>query len=162
MDHAVINRGFGGSLMKDCALYAERIVIPYKPRIVVLFAGGNDLNAKATPAEVMQQYEIFDAKVLKALPLSVIVHISINPTTKRVAIDKIVRETNRLLAEHCKGNSRLIFIDSYSKMLGDDQLAKKEWLSEDGVHLNSLGYTRWKEIIKPVLLEIYPGLSATQ
>src|SRR5262245_37312037 len=34
-----INRGFGGSEMADSAFYADRIVIPYAPRIVVVYAG---------------------------------------------------------------------------------------------------------------------------
>ena len=36
---AVINRGFGGSKIHQVAHYVDRIVIPYHPRAVVLFAG---------------------------------------------------------------------------------------------------------------------------
>src|SRR5204862_2402388 len=43
-DQKVINRGFGGSEMADATYFAERIVIPYKPRVVVVQAGGNDIN----------------------------------------------------------------------------------------------------------------------
>jgi hypothetical protein len=32
----VINRGFGGALIGDCVRYADRIVVPYRPRGVVL------------------------------------------------------------------------------------------------------------------------------
>ncbi len=39
----MINRGFGGSLIQDSTLYADRIAIPYKPKIIVLCAGTNDL-----------------------------------------------------------------------------------------------------------------------
>ncbi|HEX7631381.1 MAG TPA: hypothetical protein VF388_04550, partial [Lacunisphaera sp.] len=38
-----INRGFGGSEMADSAFYADRIVIPYQPRLVVVYAGENDI-----------------------------------------------------------------------------------------------------------------------
>src|SRR4051812_12790590 len=41
----VIKRGFGGSELADSVFYADRIVIPYHPRIVVVYAGDNDLNA---------------------------------------------------------------------------------------------------------------------
>src|SRR5262245_66071440 len=44
-DHQVINRGFGGSQISDSVRYAGRIVIPYLPKQIVLFAGGNDTNA---------------------------------------------------------------------------------------------------------------------
>src|SRR5262245_35348319 len=44
-DHQVINRGFGGSQISDSVRYADRIVIPYLPKQIVLYAGGNDINA---------------------------------------------------------------------------------------------------------------------
>ena len=44
-----INRGFGGSELADSVFYADRIVIPYHPRMVVLFAGTNDLWAGKPP-----------------------------------------------------------------------------------------------------------------
>src|SRR5882724_8606982 len=34
-DQKVINRGFGGSTMADALYFADRIVIPYKPRLIV-------------------------------------------------------------------------------------------------------------------------------
>ena len=42
-DLRMLNRGFGGSQVADSAHFAERIVIPYRPRIVVLYAGDNDM-----------------------------------------------------------------------------------------------------------------------
>src|SRR5262245_53212647 len=36
-DLTALNRGFGGSQLSDAAKYAERIVTPYKPRVVVLY-----------------------------------------------------------------------------------------------------------------------------
>ena len=36
------NRGFGGSEIADSVRYADRILLPLKPKTVLLFAGGND------------------------------------------------------------------------------------------------------------------------
>src|SRR5829696_4375677 len=47
--HKVINRGFGGSEIADSTYFADRLVLPYAPRLVVLYAGGNDLNSGKTP-----------------------------------------------------------------------------------------------------------------
>src|SRR6266550_4287597 len=38
----VINRGFGGSEIADSTVYVDRIVVPYRPKMVVLYAGDND------------------------------------------------------------------------------------------------------------------------
>src|SRR4051812_20275255 len=39
----VINRGFGGSEIADSTFYVDRIVVPYHPRMILLYAGDNDL-----------------------------------------------------------------------------------------------------------------------
>src|SRR4051812_15130658 len=43
--HTVLNRGFGGSQVADSVAYADRIVTPYAPPLVVMYAGSNDLHA---------------------------------------------------------------------------------------------------------------------
>ena len=46
-DLKIINRGFGGSEMADAARYVDRIVIPYEPRLVVVYSGDNDISSGA-------------------------------------------------------------------------------------------------------------------
>src|SRR5689334_7187193 len=57
----VINRGFGGSQYSDLIQYANRIVIAYHPRAVVIYEGDNDLapESSKTPESVAK-----DARVL--------------------------------------------------------------------------------------------------
>ncbi|HVV00036.1 MAG TPA: hypothetical protein VHH88_01655, partial [Verrucomicrobiae bacterium] len=45
----VINRGFGGSAIADSVNFADRIIIPYHPREVVIYAGSNDLHGGEPP-----------------------------------------------------------------------------------------------------------------
>jgi hypothetical protein len=67
-DQAVINRGFGGSQMADAVFYADRIVIPYKPRLIILREGGNDLTAGKTANQLLTDLKAFVAKVHAELP----------------------------------------------------------------------------------------------
>src|ERR1039457_6477911 len=39
--HKVFNRGFGGSELSDSVYYFDRIVLPYRPKMIVLYAGSN-------------------------------------------------------------------------------------------------------------------------
>src|SRR5262245_52424410 len=41
----VLNRGFGGSQLAHVVHFADRAVLRYRPRGVVLYCGGNDLDA---------------------------------------------------------------------------------------------------------------------
>ena len=43
-DLKIINRGFGGSELADAVRYVDRIVIPYEPRLVVVYSGDNDIS----------------------------------------------------------------------------------------------------------------------
>ena len=63
----VINRGFGGSQMSDVTYFANRIVIPYRPREVLVYAGDNDLAAGKTPEQVQADYAEFVQKVQSRL-----------------------------------------------------------------------------------------------
>src|SRR5258707_5621029 len=42
-DLDVINRGFGGSRIADSVHFADRLIVQYKPRLVVFYAGDNDI-----------------------------------------------------------------------------------------------------------------------
>ena len=45
----VTKRGFGGSRLSDCSEHVSKLVLPYKPRLVIVYAGDNDLAEGATP-----------------------------------------------------------------------------------------------------------------
>src|SRR5262245_54068620 len=75
-DLKVINRGFGGSEISDAVRYADRIVLPYRPRIVVVFAGGNDINAGKTPEKVADDFKALVAKIHGALPRTRVYYLS--------------------------------------------------------------------------------------
>ncbi len=81
-EHKVINRGFGGSQIADSVYYAERIVFPYKPRLIVMRAGGNDIAAGKTPDQVAADFRAFVEKVRAKLPETRICYMSLAPTRR--------------------------------------------------------------------------------
>src|SRR5262249_33039374 len=64
----VLNRGFGGSHIADSTYYAARIIAPYAPRLVVLYAGDNDINEGRTPQQVVDDFVAFVQRVRTDLP----------------------------------------------------------------------------------------------
>ena len=113
-DLRVVNRGFGGSQIIDSVNYADRVILPYKPRHIVLYAGGNDINAKKSPQQVFADFQAFVAKVHSELPRTKISYISIAPNPARWAQVDDVREANRLIEEYTRHDSRLAFINVFS------------------------------------------------
>lgn len=149
--HRVLNRGFGGSEMADSVHFAERIVLPYEPRMVVVYAGGNDINNGRTPEQVFGAFKAFVVKVRAKLPDTQIAYISIAGNPKRWAQVERVKTANALVESYCKSEANLRFIDVFSQMLGPDGLPKPDIFVEDRLHMNAEGYKLWTAIIGPLL-----------
>lgn len=136
----IIKRGFGGSLLSDSVFYADRIVTPYAPRTVVVYAGENDLQAGSTAAEVHAQFRAFAAKVHAALPHARIVFIGMKPSPSRVAIHAKVKAANALIAADCAKDARLRFVDIWNAMLDAKGGLRPDIFVADQLHLNAAGY----------------------
>jgi len=149
----VINRGFGGSQISDSTRFAERIIIPCKPKQIVLYAGDNDIAAGLPPEQVRQHFGDFVGKIHRALPDTRIVFISIKPSLSRWHLVEKIRTANKLIADDCKGNKRLLFVDIFHPMLGPDGSPNPALFVEDGLHLSQAGYALWAERLRRALAE---------
>lgn len=150
-EHKVINRGFGGSQIIDSIVLADRIVTPYQPKMIVFYAGGNDINAGKMPEQVLGDFCAFVAKVHATLPKTRIAYISIAPNPARWAQVERVKSTNHLIEDFIKANLKLTFINVFPRMLGEDGRPRPEIFVEDRLHMNAKGYELWTSIIKPYL-----------
>ncbi len=153
----VINRGFGGSFISQSTLYADRIAIPYKPKIIVLAAGTNDLAyGNRNPQQVFQDFKDFVAKIHGELPDTRIVYISINPTVARWNQEGDILDTNHLIEkfifETNSKTEKLNFINSHAQILTADGQPQPNLLRADGLHFNTEGYKLWTAIIKPRIM----------
>lgn len=150
-DTPVLNRGFGGSHMADSVQLVPRIVWPYAPRLIVIYAGANDIAAGKTPQRVLEDYKAFVAKVREKQPMTRIAFISIAPNPARWAQIEKVREANRLVQEEAARDSKLSYIDVHSQMLGEDGKPLPDIFVEDRLHMNEKGYAIWKRVIGPLV-----------
>lgn len=151
--YAVLNRGFGGSEIADSLAFADRIVIPYAPSQVVMYAGGNDINAGKSPEQVIGDFKAFAAKVRAALPEAEIDYISIAPNPARWAQIEKVKAVNAAIETWMKEQPKMKFINTFPHMLGADGLPKPDIFQTDRLHMNAAGYAIWKEIVAPFLLK---------
>jgi len=147
----VINRGFGGSQIADSVHYAERLVLPHRPKIVVFYAGDNDIASGKTPQKVLADYQAFVKKVHDALPKTRIVYVGIKPSLARWKLIDKIREANGLIRVVVEKDPRLVFVDVEKPMLGDDGKPRDELFKADGLHLNAEGYKLWNELLAPHL-----------
>lgn len=148
--HNVLNRGFGGSILPEVNHYLERTVIKHKPRMVVLFCGGNDLAGKRPPQQVLEDFRIFLDKIHAKLPDTRIVYLSIHLPPGRVTQVKLIDEANALISQECKKDKRLTFVNIHEVMLGKDGKPNPD-LYRDPLHPNAKAYELWAQKLRPVL-----------
>jgi lysophospholipase L1-like esterase len=150
----VINRGFGGSQIAEVNEYASRIVIPYRPRAVVLYAGDNDLSLpwSKTPEQVSGDFKQFVGIIHGPLPDTWIYFISIKPSIQRWRNWEKFQKANGLIADYIRTQSRVQFIDVGAAMLDAQGKPRRELFRGDGLHMNAQGYAVWTSIIRPVLV----------
>jgi lysophospholipase L1-like esterase len=148
---AVINRGFGGSQMADTLHFADRIVLPYRPKQILVYAGDNDLAAGKSPEQVLADFTAFVELVHRSLPKTPVAYIAIKPSPSRWKLADQMRATNRRIAALARSDKQVDFIDVFTPMLGEDGQPRPDLFLADNLHLNSKGYQLWRSIIRPRL-----------
>ncbi|MBS1707557.1 MAG: hypothetical protein JSS65_02420 [Armatimonadetes bacterium] len=147
----VINRGFGGSAISDSVRYARRIVTKYKPKMVVFFAGSNDLASGKKSDEVVADFRKFVAIVHEDLPKTKIVFLSITPAPSRQQLWPAMQEVNHTVQAICKKGPNLQFVDFWSQFLTKEGGPRPEIFVEDQLHMNPKGYAIWVAGLKSVV-----------
>lgn len=147
----IVNRGFGGSQMADVNKYVKETVLRYSPRIVVLYAGDNDINVGKTNDELFAEYETFVRAVHGADSTADIVFLPIKPSLQRWALWPRMRDVNDRVRVYAKANAHLHSIDLATPMLGPDGRPRPELFVEDGLHMTSAGYDGWTSGLRPLL-----------
>lgn len=157
----VINRGFGGSTMADCHYFVKQLVVQYRPRQVLVYAGDNDLAVGRTPAQVLASFQGFVQTVRKARPDTIIDYISIKPSPSRAGLMPQIRETNALVEAYVRTLPNARYIDVFSKMLDARGAPREDLFRADRLHMNDEGYALWRSVISAYVRPAAQGEEAS-
>jgi tetratricopeptide (TPR) repeat protein len=154
-EHPVINRGFGGGTLKDCVRLYDRLVKPYSPLVIILYAGDNDLANGESPQNIAGYLTEFLDLLYKDFPSTQVAFISIKPSPARQLLDDI-EETNRLIEELASKRENLTFLDVYHRMLKTREYPNEDLFLDDRLHMSPAGYQIWKEEVTSYLANVWP------
>ncbi len=147
----VINRGFGGAQLTDVLHYADRIVLPYSPKTILLNAGGNDLAAGKSPEQIRDAARAFITKIHTTLPDTRIYCLGVPPVLRSISAPEVlaaIRSLNTLLAELARSEKNVEFIDLFPAFLDDQGHPRPDFFVEDGTHFSPKGYASVTELLK--------------
>jgi lysophospholipase L1-like esterase len=149
----VINRGFGGSHVSDVNHYLQQTVLKYRPRLVVLYAGDNDVGAGKSAERVRGDYQAFVERIRAAEPDTHIAFLAIKPSLARWTLWPAMKAANEAVRSYSATVPRLHFIDVATPMLGADGRPKPELFVADGLHMSPAGYDIWTAVVSRSLGE---------
>jgi len=148
----VVNRGFGGSGIDDCRAALARLVLPLRPRAVVLYAGDNDLDRGRTPAEVVADTDAIAAELKQACGAVPLICVGIKPSVARWHLRDAITATNSGLAALCQERPELRYVDLAPRVLGADGTPRPELFLADGLHLSREGYRLLGSAVREALV----------
>jgi lysophospholipase L1-like esterase len=147
----VLNRGFGGSQVREVTAFADRIVIPYRPRVILFYCGTNDVFGGRAVSAVVTDTEAFIRKVQAALPATRVIYISVAPNPARWRLKDAWLELNARMKAFAATDPRVTFVDVWSAMLDAAGQPRPELFVEDRLHMNDRGYAIWARLLRPVV-----------
>lgn len=153
----VLNRGFGGAHMDHVVAFAPRIVAPYAPSAIVVYAGDNDIGAGASADRVVADFERLVAFVRDGGSRAPIAFVAIKPSRLRWELWPRMRAANERIAALAAADPSLSYVDIATPMLAlrapgeEDGPPPGALFRFDGLHLSAAGYAVWTRVVRDAL-----------
>ena len=136
----LLNHGFGGATLADCVEYFDRLVVPFAPRIVILYAGDNDLGDGGQPETVLARLRAFIARKREKLGDVPMAYVSIKISPARFPIMHRIAYTNRIIERELRNAPDVRYLDIMRRMVGRGIEPFLGYYTEDPLHMNRAGY----------------------
>lgn len=150
-----VNRGFGGSTIPEVNHYYDRIITKFRPSIIVLYAGENDIWMDRSVDDVVADYRAFIKKTKAELPNTKVVFLSLKPSPSRWSKWNLYEDANNRIRMITEKEDNQYFIDISKTMMGENGQPTRAIFIDDMLHMNAKGYEGWKASVFPLIKELY-------
>ncbi len=150
-DKPYVNVGFGGSEIRDTTHFADRILLPHAPKVVVFYAGDNDIAKGRKPEQLRDDFAALAKAVHAKLPQTRILYLPVKPSLARWKLYDVQQQANRMVKGLCDADPRLGYIDIVPVTLGTDGKPRPGFFVKDGLHLSEAGYAAWSAAVAKAL-----------
>jgi lysophospholipase L1-like esterase len=150
-EHAVINRGFGGSSLPHVIDYVDEIVIPYNPKQVVIYCGENDFMSDTVTSDIVVRRFKNLFEILRKHTRAEIIFLSMKPSPSRQHLMPQIAAANNSIKQFLKKKRMATYVDIWAPMLDANGSPRKELFLKDMLHMNESGYAIWQKALEPHL-----------
>ena len=147
----ILRNGFGGSQTFEVTHFADRLVAPYNPKQVVIYAGENDIAEGQSPEKVLADFKVLFNTIRQLNKNIVITFISIKPSPSRKKFIPQFRKANQLIKDFLAASHKTSYVDIYSVMLQSNGQPKPGLFQLDSLHMVKAGYDLWAKTLQPFL-----------
>ncbi len=151
----VVNRGYGGAMLRDLHYNYHTVLADYNPKAFVLYCD-NDLAAMERdlqPTELFDLYRLLVERLERDYPGREIFILSIKFNECRAVKREEHRLFNAIMADYAKHKEGVTFVDVNTPLLKEDGSVDNGYFEEDLLHVNREGYKVWSSVLKPMLEE---------
>ena len=149
------NHGIGGTTIEEWdEKLNQRLVFPYKPKMVVYYVGINNvINSKQDAATIWNNLEKFFNDTHEALPNTKVQYIMMNLIPGYKDYFTTINTVNAKVVEYQQSNPWLTLINPGTALLKENGEPNAAYFRTDGLHLSYYGYVVWGGIIKKSIFE---------
>lgn len=153
--YKIINRGFGGSSLPDVIRYANDIILPYRPKQIVIYCGENDVAKSDTVSAklVFNRFKQLFTIIRSRYPKVKVTYVSMKPSPSRQLLLSKMINGNELIKKYLSSKMRTSYVDVYLEMIDDEGKPRADLFLDDNLHMNKTGYAIWQKLIEPHLLK---------
>ena len=144
------NHGIGGTTIEEWDnKLNQRLVFPYKPKMVVYYVGINNvINSKQDPDTIWNNLKNFFDHTHEALPDTKVQYIMMNLIPGYKGYFDTINAVNANVTNYQKENTWLTLINPGTALLKENGEPNAAYFRTDGLHLSHYGYVVWGDIIK--------------
>ena len=137
---SALNSAVSGAQTPDLRERLDELVLRHAPRLVVYYAGSNDINADVAPATVVENVIDTWERIRKKLADTAFVYLSIIRAPQKQDRLAAVDTVNVRLLRRAFGSPNFHFVDINPLLVNADGQPRAEFYQEDGLHLTPAAY----------------------
>ena len=149
------NHGIGGTTIEEWdTKLNQRLVFPYKPKMVVYYVGINNvINSKQDATTIWNNLKNFFDHTHAALPNTKVQYIMMNLIPGYTGYFDTINAVNANVVEYQKSNTWLTLINPGTALLKENGQPNAAYFRTDGLHLSHYGYVVWGGIIRESIVK---------